>query len=168
MDFENFVVAVTELELPISEVHGVLTGFLCAGGLWEEAGDEELEVLLPNADGQLIRGLLDEVNAQLNSLELDFAPLVPDDETRMEERLVALSSWCGGFLAGYGLGVGDERLEPATREMLSDMLAIAELDPDDEDSEENEVDFTEVFEFARIVALTLHGSSTGSFSDADG
>jgi hypothetical protein len=25
-----------------------------------------------------------------------------------------------------------------------------------------------VFEFARIVALTLHGSSTGNFSDADG
>jgi uncharacterized protein YgfB (UPF0149 family) len=47
-------------------------------------------------------------------------------------------------------------------------MAIAELDPDDEDSEENEVDFAEVFEFARIVALTLHGSSTGNFSDADG
>ncbi len=168
MDIENFVAAVTDLGLPLSEVHGVLTGFLCAGGMWEEASDEELEALLSDADGPLIRGLLDEVNAQLGSLELDFAPLVPDDEHRMEERLAALAVWCGGFLSGFGMGIGEERLEPATREMLSDMMAIAELDPDDEDSEENEVDFAEVFEFARIVALTLHGSSTGNFSDADG
>ena len=161
MDSDNFLAAIGQLELPISEVHGVLTGFLCAGGLWEDASDEELEVILPNTHGRTVRGLLDEVNSQLSALTLDFTPLVLDDEHPMAERLAALSEWCGGYLAGYGLGVGDERLEPAASEMLSDLLAIAELDPDDEDSEENEVDFAEVYEFARIVAMTMHGASSG-------
>ena len=159
MDFEAFSVMVEETGVAPPEVHGLLAGFLCAGGIWEDAADDELEILLPNADGRLVRGLLDEVHGELGSMTMEFTPLIPDDEHDVVERLSGLAVWCGGFLAGYGLGVGDSRLSPETEEMLTDLQAIAELDDgQDDDSEQVEYDFVEVYEYVRVAALTLFGA----------
>lgn len=163
MDFEAFSALVDESGVAPPEVHGLLAGFLSAGGIWEDADDEELEILLPNLDGRVVRSLLDEVHAELGSLTMEFAPLIPDDEHEMPDRLAGLAVWCGGFLAGYGMGLGDGRLSSETEELLTDLQAIAELDDqaaDDDDADENEaeVDFVQVYEFARVAALTLYGA----------
>ena len=159
MDFEAFSAMVEETGVAAPEVHGLMAGFLCAGGIWEDAADEELEILLANADGRLVRGLLDQVHGELDSMTMEFTPLIPDDEHDVETRLAGLAVWCGGFLAGYGLGVGDARLSPETEEMLTDLQAIAELDEDaDESDEQVEYEFVEVYEYVRVAALTLFGT----------
>ena len=34
--------------------------------------------------------------------ELEFAPLLPDDDAPLEEQVQALALWCQGFLSGVG------------------------------------------------------------------
>ena len=160
MDFDEFSAMVEETGVAPSEAHGSLAGFLCAGGMWEDAVDEELEILLPNADGRLVRSLLDQVHGELGSMTMEFTPLIPDDDHDIADRLSGLAVWCGGFLAGYGMGVGDTRLSPETEEMLTDLQAIAEMDDetDDEDEEQVEYEFVEVHEYVRVATLTLFGT----------
>ena len=159
MDFEAFSALVEESGVAAPEVHGLLAGFLCAGGIWEDASDEDLETLLPNLDGRVVRSLLDEVHGELGSMTMEFTPLIPDDEHDMPDRLAGLAVWCGGFLAGYGMGLGDGRLSAETEELLTDLQAIAELDDQDaDDDDEVEVDFVQVYEYARVAALTLCGT----------
>ena len=170
MDFAAFSAIVEETGVAASEVHGLLAGFLCAGGIWEDAADEELEILLPNIDGRVVRGLLDEVHGALGLMTMEFTPLIPDDECEVADRLSGLAVWCGGFLAGYGLGVGDSRLTPETEEVLTDLQAIAELDDAADDADDEvEHEFVEVYEYVRVAALSLFGvlPMMGRNSDGD-
>jgi uncharacterized protein len=48
--------------------------------------------------------------ALLAGEDLDFTPLVPEDEARLSLRLGELAQWCNGFLAGYGAVAGDRPL----------------------------------------------------------
>lgn len=167
MDSDRFLAIAARHELVVPEWHGALTGFLCAGNAWEEADDDELGLLFEDLDGGVVRELLDEVNAQLDSLTLDFEPLIPDDEQPMPERLEGLSEWCRGFVSGFGLGVGDARLEGERRELVTDLLRIGDLDPDADDTDENELEFVELFEFVRVAVLSLHGADVVRDGDDD-
>jgi uncharacterized protein YgfB (UPF0149 family) len=93
-----------------AEAHGCLAGSLCAVAAYrfehwlaevmpeEEDADEDsghaLVVLLEN--------VFHETSQALGGQSMEFAPLLPDDETPLPQRVRALIAWCTGVL--YGLG----------------------------------------------------------------
>lgn len=153
-----------------SELHGALTGQLAAGqrlsvAQWESVATEHIgtETMLPaeagNPDaGKFFAAVYNETLLALQSDEMSFPLLLPDDDAPMSERLFALSAWVRGFLEGMARA-GGERLAGAPeeiRELIEDFVAISQVEDDiDEEEEADEGQWAEVSEFVRIGAMTV-------------
>lgn len=144
-----------------SDLHGSLTGYLCAGGVasveeWPRALEIEPEVPAALNDVAL-RRLYTDCRAQLEDPDLGFEPLLPGDEAPVEHRAEALVEWCRGFLGGVGLSGAHPRvLSTDASEVLSDISRIAGSHFAYEDAEEDETALNEVLEFVRVGVLLLH------------
>jgi uncharacterized protein YgfB (UPF0149 family) len=150
-----------QLGVGASDLHGSLTGYLCAGG---KAGAEDWLRLLeiePGPAGTLedpvLRRLYTECRAELEDPDLGFEPLLPGSDTPVEHRAEALVEWCRGFLGGVGLAGAEPRvLSPDATEVLADISRIASSRFDYDDDEEDETALFEVLEFVRIGVLLVH------------
>lgn len=148
-----------------AEVHGVLTGLLCAqSGLgrdaWLQAVQREVDggAALAEQGGDLLTALYEETVRQLASSDLEFEPLLADEEAELDERVRALGQWCQGYLWGLGLGgVGSDRDLPAdTREALNDLAEVSRAgDYAVEEDETDEAALMELVEFVRTVVLMV-------------
>ena len=150
-----------------AESHGTLCGALCAG-VDEDGG--WLEHILDQAGGdeaarrecrRELSGLCDATRALLMAGALEFAPLLPDDETGLAERTAALGEWCQGFLFGMGLAGSDLALDGMAEEageVLRDIGQIAQAGFEGEagDTEEDEVAYTEIVEYVRVGVQLLY------------
>jgi len=89
---------------------------------------------------------------------------LPGDDETLEDRTMALSQWCSGFLAGLGSG-GDDTLEALSddaSEALRDLQQISTADvTDTTESEEDENAFVEIVEYIRIVILMIREDLRG-------
>jgi len=149
-----------------SESHGTLCGLLLdnsgmaawIGHTLDEPPDkgdvlagEELEVL---------ELLFEQTREQLNTEDLSFELLLPDECDDLAVRLLGLSSWCQGFLYGIGVSGGSklEALDAQSQECLSDLLEISKLNHQEVSDEETEVQFAEVSEHVRMSVLILNES----------
>ena len=159
-------VALAQLKLGVgpSELHGSLTGFLCAGGHaeprhWLTA----LQIDAPpaaDANPTLIH-LYGDCNAALDDPELRFEPLLPDADGSIDARADALVDWCRGFLGGLGLAGGSpSSMSDDASEILRDLGTIAGSRFEYENAEEDESALTEVIEFVRVGVLLLHTEMT--------
>jgi hypothetical protein len=170
LDYTALVQQLDAAELPITaaEVHGIVTGALCAGIpasewrtliLGRAPASEAVATLLATVYAQTV--------AQLDSEELDFAPLLPDADESLTQQAEGLSEWCRGFLLGFGsgrrstasipggvgFGVGRRplpQLSDEAREVLDDMQQLAELDPETEEDEEAARALAELAEYLRV------------------
>ena len=133
-----------------SELHGVLCGRLAAGsridepewlamvcehmGLADEAAEEsdDLAPFMNSAYGKTLK--------QLQSTDMSFQPLLPDDDYAIEQRLEALVAWVRGFLEGMALAAGASlgQAPDEIRELIEDMVAISQLSEDEEPDDESE------------------------------
>jgi uncharacterized protein YgfB (UPF0149 family) len=127
----------------LAELHGGLAGALCAGGVpaatvWlaDCLEDQELEPL-----GDLNDSLTEVIAATwrvLDGRQLEFEPLLPSDDTALEEQVQALGLWCHGFVAGLGSsapelaarGVADD----AVAEVIRDFTEISRAGLSDEEA----------------------------------
>ena len=159
------------LGMGASDLHGSLTGYLCAGG---SAGAEEWPAALeiepdPIASDPIARGsastlrnetlrrLYRDCREQLDDPDLGFEPLLPALDAPVETRAEALVEWCRGFLGGVGLSGSAPRLLSAdANEVLADIGRIAASRFDYDDAEEDESALSEVLEFVRVGVLLLH------------
>jgi uncharacterized protein YgfB (UPF0149 family) len=151
--------------LGLAELHGALCGVLCAGG--PEVARGWLDQCLSDCDV----GADDEFCAPFHALHLrswraldaagmEFAPMLPDDDTPLSDRVEALASWCHGFVTGLGLGRLRLDDDPAdrhaeVREVVRDFIEIgkAGVDADvDTDLDRAEFSFVELTEFVRVGA----------------
>lgn len=154
-----------------AELHGALAGQLAAGerlsaSEWESVAADHLgtENFLPGDQQspdarEFFAVVYEDVLTGLQSEQMQFRLLLPDDEAPMGERLFALSAWTRGFLEGMAR-VGGERLATAPediRELIQDFVAISQVedDVDEEDDAENEAHWVEISEFVRVGALTV-------------
>lgn len=147
-----------------AELHGSLSGFLCAGGradraTWLDAlALRELDASIDGGEREVFDALYAECVRELDDPELAFDPLLPDDETPLTERSAALVDWCRGFLGGLGLAGADLKhaLSADASEVLADFARIArtEVEVEELDSE-GEDDYSEVLEYVRVGALLL-------------
>lgn len=147
---------------PPAELHGIICGQLCAGSRlsangWITLAVEQMELSeLPDSGRALLQTLYDQTLKQLLGGEYGLRLLLPDEEDEIEVRSEALGQWCHGFLAGFGLAqVKADQLSEEVVSVLQDFAAIAQIDLEVEEAEENEVDFMEVSEYVRMAALTV-------------
>jgi uncharacterized protein len=158
-----------------SEAHGRLCGALCVREAYgakqwlEELGDGPVAAAEP-PDAEL-EGFPAEARETLESAEFEFAPLLPDDDAPLRERVAALAAWCEGFLYGIGTGSSDADIAKTedVGEFLGDLadIAQAELELGRNDAA-GEGDFVELFEFVRAGTQLAYDELAGARAHAAG
>lgn len=147
-----------------AELHGLFCGQLAAGArsmpdvLLRNACElMDITALKSEAGKVGILGLYQCALGQLQSADMSFQLLLPDDETELSQRVQMLGSWCTGFLSGFGLqgAHSNSSMTKETRETLQDLSQIAQIESAIEDTDENETDMMEVQEYVRMACLML-------------
>jgi len=149
---------IEEISSP-SELHGLLTGIVC---VTQSPTREEWQQILatlnvPELNDLALSMLTDEaedVSHALSEDELDYLPLLPDDEHVLADRVQALADWCAGVVFGFGLASGHIRQdEMELIEHLQDVAAVEFEDSDND--EEGEDSYQELYEFVRLIPVSL-------------
>jgi len=151
--------------VPAAEAHGCLCGALCAshdysfGNWFEELTDDGVEATdATHAARDLMQVLYKETVRALRGDDMEFTPLLPDDDAPLSRRADALAQWCQGFLYGFGSAAGKQRqLPPDVDEVIRDLTQISragagEGEPTDDDEE----DYAEIVEFVRVGVQSIH------------
>ncbi|PCJ13425.1 MAG: hypothetical protein COB04_16495 [Gammaproteobacteria bacterium] len=149
-----------------SEIHGLISGYICSGGDGHEenivrlvAGQLELEYSSVLEINQLLSFLTKQVIEQLQHPDFEFELLLPDDDIdELRACITALGSWCSGFMIGFGTGAKNLKDHEITRELqeiLKDMMAIAEVEEAEYVEEDDENDFYELIEFVRTSSMLI-------------
>ena len=163
MDFASMQAILTSdgIECHASELHGVLTGLVCAGFEFEDQGYlAMLHDLFNDGDGfpTAVKKAFKQMYSELWNSILDdsysFTLLLPDDDDSMAERGHALSVWVQGFNLGFGLQQKDSPVvSEDVKEVLTDFVEIANLSDEMEEDEDTEQAYFEISEYVRISAL---------------
>ena len=164
--YQPFVDAIALLDLPISgsELHGVMCGYLSAGAV--EEGNTYLRALIAQPTGQAARSamlVLFEVYAvsqqQIDGLGFEFQLLLPDDHESLLFRAQAFSEWCEGFVQGIRMaGVEFDQLDDDdVQDAIAHINDFADLDYQSlQFDDEDERALTEISEYARMTVLHIH------------
>ncbi len=167
LDFETIErqLGAAKVDLSPAEAQGLLCGLLChskgdARGIWvNELLDEGLPPASLNKLQSVLDALYSSTSKSINNQEFGFEPLLPHDKCSISERSQALSTWCQGFLYGFGLSGNnmEKRLSDLGHEALKDLTEITRMDTElVEESDENEAAFVELDEFLRVVVMTIY------------
>ncbi|MDX2369347.1 MAG: UPF0149 family protein [Colwellia sp.] len=155
------VLTTENIQSHASEIHGVLTGLVCAGFTFEEQNyTEMLNDLFNNGEGfpgavkATIKQMYSELWADILDDTYAFQLMLPDDDDSIVERGHALGKWVQGFNLGFGL---QQKNSPVTssevKEVLTDFAEIANLSDEMEEDEDTEQAYFEISEYVRISAL---------------
>lgn len=144
------------------DFHGTLCGVLCVRqNQTADAWIKEFAPEMNEEEKKKLTALFELTRQQLNSPDLDFRLLLPDDQQSLRQRTEAIAGWSRGFL--YGLGIGglkkDTPLDTDTREFLSDVARIAKAAyHSSHDTHENEAAYCEIVEYLRMGLLLVYES----------
>ncbi|ALH95755.1 UPF0149 family protein [Acinetobacter equi] len=150
--------AIEEISSP-SELHGLLTGIICV--TQAPTREEWLKILetldVTEINEEAIAILADEgedIAHALTEDDLDYLPILPDDEHSLSERVQALADWCAGVVLGFGLASGHLRADE--KELIEHLQDVASVEFDDSDNdEEGEESYQELYEFVRLIPVSL-------------
>lgn len=173
-DYYTFSTRISILDLPISsaELHGVLCGYLAAGG--DQKGELYLRALLANRTPETrpaataLFDILAISQHQMSNLEFDFELLLPDDSADLVTRAQAFSEWCEGFTQGLTVvGLDFDALKTEdTQEAVEHLTEFAQLDYEAlRVDEEDERALTEVIEYTRMAVLSIHAETHSKTAD---
>lgn len=143
-----------------SELHGSLSGYLCAGGRADADNWLDCLEITPGVDGAMndpaLRDLFERACKQFASDPAQVGPSLPPSSSPLAQRARALVEWCRGFLGGFGLGAGASiaHLPEEGEEILGDLGTIAATRGEGEDDEEKS--FNEVLVFVQTAVALLH------------
>jgi uncharacterized protein YgfB (UPF0149 family) len=168
LDFDSVQAALEGLgaNLDAAEAHGTLCALLLEdadfpGWLGHCLDDlPDAEDVLAGERLTVLESLYLLTREQLGSGELGLEILLPDEDDDFGLRLLGLSNWCQGYLYGFGVLAAHPQaaLDAEARECLSDLLEISKLSHDEDASEDAQLQFVELVEHVRIVALMLNES----------
>jgi len=163
LDFSTVQAIVTSesVELHSSELHGVLTGLVCAG--FEFESNDYLSMItdlfnngegFPKAVAQTLKQMFGELWQNILDDSYSFKLMLPDDDDSIVERGHALGKWVQGFNLGFGLQQKDKAiLSEDVKEVVNDFAEIANLSDEMEENEETEQAYFEIAEYVRISSL---------------
>ena len=157
-DWDQNFAQIEEISSP-SELHGLLTGIVCVTEA--PSRDEWLQILstidIPKINEDALAILAEEAEDIAHALsedELDYLPLLPDDEHSLAERVQALADWCAGVVLGFGLASGHIRSDE--QELIESLQDVASVEFDEsDDDEEGEESYLELYEFVRLIPVSL-------------
>jgi hypothetical protein len=99
-----------------------------------------------------VAGLGEQLEQDVFALEM----AIPDDTASILERLEAICQWSQGFLLGYGLQLGGQRIDSEELdEALEDLTEISKVDLEVEESEEMEQALYTVVEHVRVTSQVI-------------
>ena len=150
--------------ISIAEYHGNICSYLCCSIdsfddlLPSEKSDDQRSVSIQVLEFRnALLDLIEETSNALNSSELPFLLLLPNDNESLEKRTTTLSMWCQGFIDGLGLivsenssDIGESSMSLLT-EIIEDFSQISTLHiQSKENDEEEELAFIELLEYVRV------------------
>ena len=153
-------------ELSAAEVHGALTGLVCAGP--SDRNIDQWQDLLVAKNGaqpllDAILGLMALTEQSLKSPDFSFQPIFCSG-TSLPERTHALGDWCQGFT--LGVRWDDTSAETSfgenTTEALSDITQIALAEPGTGLPETEERALVELEEYLRVSVQLIYEESCSS------
>ena len=157
-DWNTHFDGIEEISSP-SELHGLLTGIVCVTQApTSEQWSQILNTLnVPTLSVEALESLTDEADDVANALsddDLDYLPMLPDDNHGLAERVQALADWCAGVVLGFGLASGNIRAEE--QELIEHLQDVAAVEFEDSDNdEEGEESYQELYEFVRLIPVSL-------------
>lgn len=152
-----------DAEVGAAECHGFLCGQVCVTSyppeeLWQEFIDPQTnnDVVVDDCYRE-IRILLADIIDNIQSPDMDFQLILPEDNSALEDRVNALAEWCHGFLNGYGLSAGqlDGVLSAESREILEDFTQICRVGIDKDSDDEDEHALIDLIEYVRMGAIMI-------------
>ncbi|HET7650717.1 MAG TPA: UPF0149 family protein [Gammaproteobacteria bacterium] len=169
MDFEQLQTVLSRAEAAsgAAESHGTLCGVICSGSqqpdsawLSQVLGDSSENASTRECHAALT-ALEDTVRRQLAAFDMDFTPLLPDDEEPLAQRVEALGLWCQGFLFGLSLGRTRAELDALSGEageVIHDLAEIARagVESGGSDDEADEQAYAELVEYLRVAVQILY------------
>jgi yecA family protein len=163
LDFASAQAIITteNIKAHASEIHGVLTGLICAGFPFEDQSYlAMLNDLFNNGEGfpknvkSTVKQMFSELWTDILDDAYSFQLLLPDDDDSIVERGHGLSAWVQGFNLGFGLQQKDSPVvSEEVKEVLTDFAEIANLSDEMEEDEATEQAYFEINEYVRISAL---------------
>lgn len=145
-----------------AEAHGLLSGMLCMdigidAGAWLKNLISAEESPPQGRDKALLTQLFESTRRQLDDFDFSFEPLLPDDDSPLEEKATALGEWCQGFLAGLGYAAKSKGSDwpGECTEILKDFMEIARLDSNASDEADEEA-YAELAEYVRVGVQVIH------------
>jgi uncharacterized protein YgfB (UPF0149 family) len=150
-----------------AEAHGCLCGALCVRRDYPVA--EWLDEILADATAAAavdpsFAALHGESVGVLERADMEFAPLMPDDDTDLATRVESLAAWCQGFLYGFGAAgtASQVALPPDVTEILGDLAQIANAGAGDGDAaDDEEAALVELVEFVRAAVQLVYDELAG-------
>lgn len=146
-----------------ASLHGFCIGALCvaASDLWTGFTEEYLPAgqggAPPQALADALGALLQESAATLAEGQFEFELLLPDDDVPLPLRTACLAAWADGYLRGLARTGLELSLSENAEEALRDVEAVAQVDPEVRDGDEQaERAFAEVCEHLRIAVAHLY------------
>jgi uncharacterized protein YgfB (UPF0149 family) len=141
-------------------LHGLVTGLLSSGA--PDIDEEDVATLLQQdfapVTAQLVARLISNAREQLQQPDFSFQLLLPQDDERLSNRVMALGYWCEGFTTGFAAGfvLPESTLSAEGRESLNDIGQFANLSEEVMgEQDEDEADYMELVEYVRMAAITL-------------
>jgi len=150
------------LNFAAAEVHGILTGMLCAN----TSCDRQDWLTLIDAPRSIATDdngawplLYQTTLSQLADGEFEFQLLLPHDDTPLQSRTEALADWCRGFLYGISHGKLQVQMELSdnVNEIIEDLTQISRAGHDvDGDDDSEEAAYMELVEYVRAGAMLVY------------
>lgn len=145
--------------LTISELHGLMMGIMCVTQAPNTEQWRQILALLkvPSLDDDAIQFLSEEAEDASHALmdaELDYAPILPDDEQPLYQRVQALADWCAGVVLGFGLAA--QKLTDDEAEQIGILQDVASVEfVESDDDEDGEQAYEELYELVRLIPVAL-------------
>ena len=148
-----------------SEAHGTLVGLLSGPSqvdqvVWLNCINDDSKLSMDSvilSENSTLENFIQRAVNALGDMETGPLILIPSDDVELGERATAFSSWCSGFLYGFGISGVPEKvaLSADSQEFLRHLTQFCRLDFEVENNEEDEKALFELLEFSKVGVLNL-------------
>lgn len=148
-----------------ADLQGFASGLLAGGDplepeQWRTMAEEFMDLPEPLTDlesKEAMGAYAVLAKQSLSDLDYSFRLFLPDDAVSLTQRAEAIGQWCQSFLNGFGMSeTSDDSLDEDGKDMLTSLAAVAQIDSELEESDDNEKLYAELCEFVRVAALYLY------------
>lgn len=156
-----------------ASIHGILCGLLSGGmghaqndwiGVLQDTCYQEQQFNEPTL--YLLTQVFNQCCQELIEGQFSLTLLLPNDDSPINERGLALIEWVQGFMLGFGMQQNDlTKCSDDVKEVLNDFSDIARMEEPMDDDEESERALEEVVEYVRMSAMYCFGELGKSLLD---